>query len=175
MDPRFGERALRTDFEIAELVWDAADSCLTAAERSMLCVMLHSGEPLNVIRAVVESVDATRFALPYNAYAELTEWLRWLPDVAEQHRDFATIATIRVLVAGIGIKRRTSQSVPEFGDATLCYFILDDAGASDAPRAAQMTVLRQWLAHHVPGPSLRFDLHECGFGELLVPRTSHLS
>lgn len=163
---------MRTDFEIAELIWDAAESCLTAVEQSMLCVMLHSGDPLNVIRTVVESIDDSLFAVPRNVYEELSNWLRWLPNVGEQHHDFVTITTIRVRAAGMRVAAPVSDAAAGFGDATLCYFILDEAGVCEAPWVQQWNAMRRWLDYNTPGPALRVDMRVCGFGELLAERSS---
>ncbi len=54
-----------------------------------------------------------------------------------------------------------------YGEATLCYFVLDDAGVVDASREHQAAALRKWLSANRPSPPLRTDMRLNGFGYLL--------
>lgn len=128
---------------------------------------MHVGEPINVVRVVLARIEQSRFPLPRNLYDDLCEWIRWLPNVAQCHRDFARLTDIRLVSVGLPVSPENVDYDAPFGDATLCYFILDEFDAENSPRSNQEAVIRAWLDAHRPCPALRVDLRACGFGNLL--------
>lgn len=51
-----------------------------------------------------------------------------------------------------------------YGEATFCYFVLDEAGVADASPEQQAAALRKWLSANRPSPLLRTDMRLNGFG-----------
>ena len=157
---------MREEFALAELMWEVADSCLSDTERSTMCVALNASESVHVILASVRALVRRRIPLPRNLFDEFHEWFvtsppldpcdPWMPVWLELH-----LAAMDLRCADY------TMELGGYGRETLCYFILDDAGAADAPHGKQAEVLRQWLGAHRPSPALRADLVSSGFGYLL--------
>ena len=73
----------------------------------------------------------------------------------------------RVMAADVKATADVGMIDGRYGDATLCYFVLDDAGVADAAPEQQAGALRAWLSANRPSPSLRTDMRLNGFGYLL--------
>ncbi|MDG4665469.1 hypothetical protein [Mycobacterium sp. 236(2023)] len=73
---------------------------------------------------------------------------------------------IHTLTADVQRGRHT-VALGGYGAETLCHFILDHAGMTDAPRDQQARTLQAWLLENRPSPLLRADLTANGFAHLL--------
>ncbi|BBY31510.1 hypothetical protein [Mycolicibacterium sediminis] len=153
----------RDGFELAEAMWDAAEPCLSARQREATLTALHAGEPHEAIQIIVTALCRSRYPLPSDLHVEFTEWLRRLPGTGLS----AWQLELRVTAADVQVASDVSVIDGLYGDATLCYFILDDAGVVDASHGRQADALKGWLETNRPSPSLRTDLQLNGFGYLL--------
>lgn len=156
------------DFELAEVLWDMAEPCLTNADRSAMCVALHASESFLVIVTAVRALNQRQQRLPRNVFVEFQNWLGALPALKADDPWFPTWLELHLLASGMQPSDEdTDITAYVYGDATLCYFILDEAGVADAPYDRQTDALRRWLAVNRPSPALRADLNANGFGHLL--------
>lgn len=64
-----------SDEDMAWLLVDAVNSCLTGYERTVVFVELGCGEGYLVIKRILTSLLATRTALPVAIHSKLTGWL----------------------------------------------------------------------------------------------------
>lgn len=55
---------VRSEFELAEVLWDAAEPRLTDAEQRGLWVALHAAHPFAVNHRLVEMLQRRRFPIP---------------------------------------------------------------------------------------------------------------
>ena len=156
---------IRGDFEMAEVMWEAAEPCLTEAQRSAALTALHAGEPSLAILVVVTALSRTGHPLPSDLHQEFHEWLR-LHSAAAPHAERAFLE-LRVMTADVKATTDAATIDEHYGDETLCYFVLDDAGVADAPHERQADALARWLRTNRPSPSLRTDMRINGFGYLL--------
>ena len=150
---------------MAEVMWEAAEPCLTEAQRLAALTALHAGEPSLAILVVVTALSRTGHPLPSDLHAEFREWLRRHPG-ATSHAEWSLLE-LRVMAADVKATTDAGMIDERYGDATLCYFVLDDAGVADAPQERQADALARWLLTNRPGPSLRTDMRLNGFGYLL--------
>lgn len=155
------------DFELAEVLWDAADPCLTDEDRSALSFALHTADPFLAIFAVVRMVIREDHGLPYNVFREFQCWLEEQPPLDADDPLMAMRLELLVIASTVRFTPATQTPLGGYGPETQCYFILDEAGVADAPRPRQAAALRHWLASHRPSPALRADLRESGFAGLL--------
>lgn len=153
----------RNDFELAEAMWDAADPCLSDRQREAALTALHAGEPHEAIQVIVTALCQSGYSLPSDLHVEFHEWLRQLPEMGSPTWQLE----LRVMAAGVRAAPDVTAVDDRYGDATLCYFILDDAGVVDASDERQADELKRWLKSNRPSPALRADLKINGFGHLL--------
>lgn len=157
----------RGDFELAEVMWDAADPCLTDTQRQAALTALHAGEPYLAILVVVTALSRSGYPLPSDVHVEFGEWLRQLPGW-DSHNGWPPMQLeLHVMAADIQVSADVGTIDGHYGEATLCYFVLDDAGVADASHEHQADALRAWLEANQPSPSLRTDMRLNGFGHLL--------
>ena len=156
---------IRGDFEMAEVMWEAAEPCLSEAQRLAALTALHVGEPSRAILVVVTALSRSGYPLPYELHEEFHEWLRQRPG-AGSHAEWSLLE-LRVTAADVKATVDVGRIDGRYGDATLCYFVLDDAGVADAAPEQQAGALRAWLSANRPSPSLRTDMRLNGFGYLL--------
>lgn len=164
---------IHSDFELAEVMWEAADPCMSGAHREAALIALHTGEPCLAILVVATALARSGYPLPADVHAEFTEWLRELSKWEAHINCACTQHELHVLAADIRVCPETTIPDRRFGDSTLCYFVLDDAGVADASHERQAEVLRKWLDGNRPSPSLRTDMFLNGFGYLLAPDYGH--
>lgn len=158
---------IRGDFELAEVMWDAADPCLSDAQRQAVLTALHTGEPYLAILVVVTALSRTEHPLPSDVHFEFREWLRQLPGW-DGHNGWPPVQLeLHVMAAGVRVGPEVGTLDGRYGQATLCYFVLDEAGVADASHELQAEALRKWLQVNRPSPSLRTDMRNHGFGYLL--------
>lgn len=158
---------MRGEFELAEVLWDAADPCLSDTHREAALTALHTDEPFLAILVVATALARSGYPLPADVYAEFHEWLRQLPEWESQNRSRPMQFELHVVAADIRVSAQAGTVDGRYGDATLCYFILDDAGVAEASHEHQAEALRRWLEVNRPSPSLRMDMRINGFGYLL--------
>lgn len=156
---------IRGDFEMAEVMWEAAEPCLTEAQRVTALTALHVGEPSMAILVVVKALSRSGYPLPSELHEEFHEWLLQRPGAGSNPE--WSLLELRIMAADVKATADVSMINGCFGDATLCYFILDDAGVADASPEQQADALRAWLSANRPSPSLRADMRLNGFGFLL--------
>lgn len=157
-------RVSREDFELAEVMWDAADPCLSDQQREAALTALHAGEPHDAIQVIVAALSRSGYPLPADLRVEFHEWLRRLPEAGS----LTWQLELRVTAADVRATSDVSAIDCRYGDATLCYFILEDAGVADASHGRQADALKRWLEANRPSPALRADLQLNGFGHLLT-------
>lgn len=156
-----------SDFEMAEVIWDAADACLSDTQRQAALTALHIGEPYLAILVVATALARSGYPLPADVYADFHEWLRQLPEWQADGNHRPLQLELHVMAADIQVSTDDGTIDRRYGDATLCYFVLDDAGLADASHESQAEELRNWLKVNRPSPSMRTDLILNGFGYLL--------
>ena len=166
-----GIHVRRDEFELAEYIWEAADPCLSEAERQATLEALHTGETWHAILILVTALSRTGHPLPNDLHREFSEWLRQLPEWDTHNGCSPVQLELHIMAADVQVDPDDGVfGGRPFGDATLCYWIFDDAGVVDESHECQADVLRTWLEHNRPSPSLRADIHSSGFGYLLVAR-----
>ncbi|MDV3131348.1 hypothetical protein [Mycobacterium sp. 29Ha] len=158
---------MRGDFELAEVMWESADPCLSEAERQAVLTALHAGEPYTAMLVLATALSRSGYPVPSDVHIEFCEWLRQLPEWDTHNGGAAVQLELHVMAADIQVSTVPGADDGPFGDATLCYFVLDDAGVADASRDRQADALRKWLQVNKPSPSLRADMQANGFGYLL--------
>lgn len=158
---------MRSDFELAEILWEAADPCLSRDDRDALSCALHVCDPFLAVFGVVRALIREDYGLPCNIFDELRAWLASQPTFNADDPLMAMRLELHVIASEIRATPEVVSPVGGYGDATLCYFILDDADVVDAEHEQQASVLRRWLASHRPSPALRADIWSTGFGYLL--------
>ncbi len=156
---------IRGDFEMAEVMWEAAEPCLSAAQRLAALTAPHAGEPSLAILVVVTALSRSGHALPSDLHVEFHDWLRQHLGAAS-HAEWSLLE-LRVMAADVKATADVAMIDGRYGDATLCYFVLDDAGVADASQEQQADALKRWLLANRPSPSLRTDMRLNGFGYLL--------
>ena len=159
------------DFELAEIIWEAADPCLSDLERQATLEALHTGETLQAILVLVTVLSRTGHPLPSDVHDDFTQWLRQLPGWDTHYGASPRQLALHVMAADV--QASAEVSIPggrSFGDAALCYDIFDDAGVVEASHECQAETLRNWLEAKRPSPSLRADMQGNGFGYLLDAR-----
>uniref|UniRef100_A4TGA9 Uncharacterized protein n=2 Tax=Mycobacteriaceae TaxID=1762 RepID=A4TGA9_MYCGI len=156
---------IRGDFEMAEVMWEAAEPCLSEEQRLAALTALHVGEPSQALLVVVTALSRSGHPLPSALHVEFQEWLRRRPGSGSP-ADW-TLLEIRVAAADVRATADVGMIDGRYGEATLCYFVLDDAGVVDASREHQAAALRKWLSANRPSPPLRTDMRLNGFGYLL--------
>lgn len=159
---------MRSDFELAEIIWDAADPCLSHDDRDALSCALHVCDPFLAIIGVVRALIRENYGLPRNVFDEFCGWLASQPAFNADDPLMAMRLELHVISSDIRVTPEVAFPVGGYGDATLCYFIFDDADMVDAEHEQQASVLRNWLASHRPSPVLRADICNTGFGYLLT-------
>lgn len=117
---------------------------------------LHVGEPSQALLVVVTALSRSGHPLPSALHVEFREWLRQRPG-AGPPVDWALLKS-RVTAADVKATADVGMIDGRYGEATLCYFVLDDAGVADASREQQADALRRWLPANRPSPSLRMDV-----------------
>lgn len=147
---------------MAEVMWEAAEPCLSEAQRLAALTALHVGEPSPVILVVVTALSRSGYPLSSELHMAFHEWLRQRPDVGS-HAEWSLLE-LRVMAADVKATVNVGRIDGRYGDATLCYFVLDDAGVADAASEQQADALRRWLSASRPSPSLRKDMRLNGFG-----------
>ena len=155
------------DFELAEVMWDAAEPCLSDEQRHAVLTALHVGEPYLAILVLVTALSRSGYPLPPDLHDEFSEWLRLLPAEDSYNAWSPGQLELRVMAADLQVSDTMPAISGDYGDATLCYFVLDDAGVADASYERQAEALRKWLSANRPSPALRIDMHINGFGDLL--------
>lgn len=155
------------EFELAEVLWEAAEPCLTDSERDEMSAVLHSAEPFLAIAVVLRAMARCDYPLPVNVFDEFQAWLATLGPLTECDPWLSVRLEVHMLASGVRKSPRALASIGGYGPATLCFFIVDDAGLLDAPDEQQAEALRRWLQQHRPSPVLRADIRACGFGYLL--------
>ncbi len=157
---------MRNEFELAEIIWETADSKLTADDRDALMYALHTGDPFLAIFGVIRMVVREDTPLPANVFREFQLWLDQQPPFRADDPLMAMRLELHVIASSV---RHTDDITPVggYGQHTLCHFIFDDAGVTGTNTDAQAGVLRQWLSQHRPSPALRADMRQKGFGHLL--------
>lgn len=150
---------------MAEVMWEAAEPCLSEEQRLAALTALHVGEPSQAILVVVTALSRSGHPLPSDLHVEFQEWLRHRPGAAS-HAEWS-LPELHVIAADVRATADVSMIDGHYGDATLCYFVLDDAGVADASPDQQADALRKWLSANRPSPSLRTDMRLNGFGYLL--------
>jgi len=161
---------MRNDFELAEVMWDAADPCLSDTQRRETLIALHTGEPYIAILTVVTALARSGHPLPPDVHREFREWLRRLPALDPVTDWPPQQLELHVMAAEVRASPDAAAVHGDYGGATLCYFVLDDAGVADASPERQAEALRGWLTVNRPSPSLRMDMQANGFGYLLDER-----
>ena len=156
---------IRGDFEMAEVMWEAAEPCLSEGQRLAALTALHVGEPSQALLVVVTALSRSGYPLPSALHVEFQEWLRQRPGAGPQV-DW-TLLELRVTAADVKASADVGMIDGRYGEATLCYFVLDDAGVADASHEQQADALKRWLSANRPSPSLRMDMQLNGFGHLL--------
>lgn len=162
---------LRGDFELAEMLWDVAEPCLTDDEEARLRVALHTGEVMVAILSIVQTLVRVNKAVPRRLLGELDECLGVRMDVDPHGFPVMAQVHLRLLVSRL---QPTDDpcDLGRYGAATLTHVILDDAQVVEASAERQADAIREWLRTHQPSPALRADLRACGFGDLLATRNS---
>ena len=156
-----------SDFELAEVLWEAVEPCLSEIERDEMSAALHSAEPVLAIVVVLRAVTQCEYPIPLNVFQEFRTWLATLAPLNTSDRWLPAWLELHVLASDIRVSPRMLKPIGGYGPATLCFFIVDDAGLIDAPDDQQAEVLRGWLKQYRPSPALRADMRACGFGYLL--------
>lgn len=136
---------IRDDFELAEAIWDAGDPCLSEIQRQAVLTALHAGEPYMAILVVATALSRSGHPLPSALHLEFREWLRRLPAWDSQNGCFPMQLERHVVAADVKESPDVTTNDGRYGDATLCYFVLDDAGMVDASHEHQAEALRAWL------------------------------
>jgi hypothetical protein len=159
---------MHDEFDLAEALWEVAEPALSDVERENMCVALHAARTLDVIVTAVRGLTRADIPLPHNVFDAFHGWLRTLPALDENDPRFPIRLALYLLASDV--RESDESALPaagRYGDATLCYFILEDAGAVDATHDRQAAALRHWLADNRPSPALRADFRSIGFGYLL--------
>jgi hypothetical protein len=84
-----------SDANMAWLLADAADVCLTGYERTMAFVELGSGEGHLAIERMLNAVMSSRMALPVAVFDRLTRWLDGYAGSTEEPQLRTMLAEIR--------------------------------------------------------------------------------
>jgi hypothetical protein len=84
-----------SDANMAWLLADAADVCLTGYERTMTFVELGSGEDHLAIERMLNAVMSSRMTLPVAVFARLTRWLDGYAGSPEEPQLRIMLAEIR--------------------------------------------------------------------------------
>lgn len=155
------------DFELAEVMWEAAEPCMSDAQRHAALTALHVGEPYLAILVLVTALSQSGYPLPSDLYDEFSEWLRVLPEEDSYNAWSPGQLELRVMAADLHVSNAVPAITGGYGDATLCYFVFDDADVVNASRERQADALRRWLQVNRPSPALRTDMRINGFGDLL--------
>ncbi len=150
---------------MAEVMWEAAEPCLSEEQRLAALTALHVGEPSQALLVVVTALSRSGHPLPSDLHVEFQEWLRHRPSSGSP--DDWTLLELRVTAADVKASADVGMIDGRYGEATLCYFVLDDAGVADASHEHQAAALKRWLSANRPSPSLRTDMRLNGFGNLL--------
>jgi hypothetical protein len=158
---------MRDEFELAEVLWEVAEPSLSNADRDEMCVALHGAGALEVVAAAVRFLTRDGIALPCNVFADFHAWLRTQPALDDDDPRFPIRLSLYLAAADVRSAAESARDVGGYGEETLCYFILDDAGVVDATHDRQADALRRWLADNRPSPALRADFWAVGFGYLL--------
>jgi hypothetical protein len=158
---------MRTDFELAEILWDAAEFCLEDEDRQALSFALHVDDPFLAIFGVIRAVVREDHPLPHNIFCLFKRWLVVQPPLSETDPLMSMRLELHVIASAVRSTPQLAYPVGGYGEATLCFFVFDDAGVTEAGHDEQAAALLSWLRGHRPSPVLRFDMHRCGFGYLL--------
>ena len=150
---------------MAEVMWEAAEPCLSEEQRLAALTALHVGEPSQALLVVVTALSRSGHPLPSDLHVEFQEWLRHRPGSGSPV-DW-TLLELRVAAAEVRATTDVGMIDGRYGEATLCYFVLDEAGVADASPKHQAAALRKWLSANRPSPSPRTDRRLNGFGHLL--------
>ena len=73
------------DFELAEVMWDGLDSCLSDTQRQALPAPLHTSEPYQAILVLLTALSRSGRPLPSHVHVEFREWL--LGRLGENHHN----------------------------------------------------------------------------------------
>jgi hypothetical protein len=90
------DRSIISDEDMAWLLVDAVDSCLTGYERTLVFVQLGGGEAYLVIKRILTALLSTGMALPEAIISKLTGWLNGYAGSPEEPQLRMMLAVIRL-------------------------------------------------------------------------------
>jgi hypothetical protein len=93
--PTTVDLSIISDADMAWLLTDAADTCLTGHERTMTFVELGCGEHHLAIERILNAVVSTRVALPLAIFDTLTRWLDGYAGSPEEPHLRTMVADVR--------------------------------------------------------------------------------
>ena len=103
---------------MAEVMWEAAEPCLSEEQRLAALTALHVGEPSQALLVVVTALSRSGHPLPSALHVEFQEWLRRRPGSGSP-ADW-TLLEIRVAAADVRATVDVGMIDGRYGDATLC-------------------------------------------------------
>jgi hypothetical protein len=127
--PTTVDLSIISDADMAWMLTDAADTCLTGHERTMTFVELGCGEHHLAIERILNAVVSTRVALPLAIFDTLTRWLDGYAGSPEEPH-------LRTMVADV--RAQQLEPVPLRAQQAL----RDDSRATAAP-ACRSSVARR--------------------------------
>ena len=93
--PTTVDLATYSDADMAWMLADAANACLTGHERTMTFVELGSGENHLAIERILNAIVSNRMMLPVAIFDRLTRWLDGYAGSAEEPRLRIMLAQVR--------------------------------------------------------------------------------
>jgi hypothetical protein len=100
-----------SDANIAWLLADAADPCLTGHERTMAFVELGCGESHLAIERILNAVISSRMMLPVAIFDRLARWLDGYAGSPEEPRLRTMLAEIRERFQTVALRTQQAQCV----------------------------------------------------------------
>jgi hypothetical protein len=98
-----------SDANMAWLLADAADACLTGHERTMAFVELGCGESHLAIERILNAVMSSRMMLPVAIFDWLTRWLDGYAGSPEEPRLRTMLAEIREKFEPVALRTQQAQ------------------------------------------------------------------
>jgi hypothetical protein len=98
-----------SDANMAWLLADAADACLTGHERTMAFVELGCGETNLAIERILNAVISSRMMLPVAIFDRLTRWLDGYAGSPEEPRLRTMLAEIREQFPTVPFRNQPAQ------------------------------------------------------------------